>query len=142
LRNAESILKDLHRIAVDNHRCFGCGQEHDCSIHGCAIIREAEALIGKLQADLSQSEVARSDLGKRLAEAQQSLHEVKSELDRLLADVRGLVDVCSLCANTDSIPDCELDGECEKCETPCACHNCDEKASNFVWKRAAGIGGE
>ena len=68
MRNSESILRDLHRISTDNHRCFGCGQEHDCSIHGCAIIREAAALIEGLQGSLTASEEARSELGKRLAD--------------------------------------------------------------------------
>ena len=39
----ESVLRrELQRIAIeDRHRCFGCGFEHNCGIHGCAIIREA-----------------------------------------------------------------------------------------------------
>ena len=135
MRNPESILRDLRRISADNHRCFGCGQEHDCSIHGCAIIREAAALIEGLQDNLAASEEARSELGKRLAEAQQSLHEKTSEFDALLEGVHDCADVCVLCANTDSNPDC--DGECEGCENPCACWQCDEKASKFVWKGMA-----
>lgn len=39
----DSVLRlELRRIAIEaNHRCFGCGFEHNCSLHGCAIIREA-----------------------------------------------------------------------------------------------------
>lgn len=43
--NATQLVKDLRRIMTDNHRCFGCGREHDCSIHGCAIMRDAAAWI-------------------------------------------------------------------------------------------------
>lgn len=72
--NAEWIVKNLRRIAADNHRCFGCGQEHNCSIHGCAIIKEAAAWIERraeqmeeLRQALADSEAARTDLGKRVA---------------------------------------------------------------------------
>ena len=132
MRDAESVLRDLRRISVDNHRCFGCGREHDCGLHGCAIIREAVDLICGLQGALSNSEEARSELGKRLAEAQQRLHEKTSEFDALLEGVHDCADVCVLCAYTDSNPDCN--GECDNCEKPCACWQCDEKASNFLWK--------
>ena len=134
MRDIESILRDLRRISVDNHRCFGCGREHDCSLHGCAIIREAVDLICGLQGSLTNSEEARSSLGKRLAEAQQSLHEVKSDFDRLLEDVRECSDCCVLCARIGEECPSDCDGECEDCETPCSCRDCDEKASKFVWK--------
>ena len=40
--NDEVLRRELRRIAIENqHRCFGCGFEHNCGIHGCAIIREA-----------------------------------------------------------------------------------------------------
>ena len=40
--NDDVLRRELRRIAIEsNHRCFGCGFEHNCSLHGCAIIREA-----------------------------------------------------------------------------------------------------
>lgn len=40
--NDEVLRRELRRISIEaNHRCFGCGFEHNCGIHGCAIIREA-----------------------------------------------------------------------------------------------------
>lgn len=40
--NNDVLRRELRRIAVDpNYSCLGCGFEHNCSIHGCAIIREA-----------------------------------------------------------------------------------------------------
>lgn len=83
MRNAESIITNLRRIASDNHRCFGCGQEHDCSIHGCAIIREGVELIQSLQASLTESEQARSELGQRLALAQSKLYDVEQAAEAL-----------------------------------------------------------
>ena len=41
-------LRQLHRLAIE-HRpeaCLGCGLEHDCSVHGCAVIRKALQLLG------------------------------------------------------------------------------------------------
>ena len=41
-------LRQLHRMAIE-HRpeaCLGCGLEHDCSVHGCAVIRKALRLLG------------------------------------------------------------------------------------------------
>lgn len=43
--NAE-IITQLRRVAIDRHCCLGCGHEHNCGIHGCAIIRAA---IGRLE---------------------------------------------------------------------------------------------
>lgn len=40
--NDAILRRELRRIAIENrHRCFGCGSEHSCGIHGCAIILEA-----------------------------------------------------------------------------------------------------
>ena len=42
LQNDAVLRRELRRIAIeDNDRCFGCGFEHNCGPHGCAIIREA-----------------------------------------------------------------------------------------------------
>ena len=41
-------LRQLHRLAIE-HRpeaCLGCGLEHDCFVHGCAVIRKALRLLG------------------------------------------------------------------------------------------------
>lgn len=41
-------LRKLHRLAIE-HRpeaCLGCGMEHDCSVHGCAVILKALRLLG------------------------------------------------------------------------------------------------
>lgn len=41
-------LRQLRRLAIE-HRpeaCLGCGLEHDCSVHGCAVIRKALQLLG------------------------------------------------------------------------------------------------
>lgn len=39
----KKLLAALKQLKVETGylACLGCGYEHDCGIHGCAIIREA-----------------------------------------------------------------------------------------------------
>ena len=41
------LLEALARLRVETGSlaCLGCGHEHNCSTHGCQILREAAALI-------------------------------------------------------------------------------------------------
>ena len=41
-------LRQLQLLAIERHpeACFGCGMEHDCSVHGCAVILKALRLLG------------------------------------------------------------------------------------------------
>lgn len=43
-----TLVKALNRLKVQTGSlaCLGCGHEHGCSVHGCAIIRAA---VEKLQ---------------------------------------------------------------------------------------------
>ncbi|MBQ5712365.1 MAG: DUF551 domain-containing protein [Oscillospiraceae bacterium] len=57
----ESTIKELRRIMIDNHRCFGCGHEHRCGTRGCAIMRNAadtleaqQGRIAELEAELKE----------------------------------------------------------------------------------------
>ena len=47
-RMMPDVLRQLHRLAIERHpeACFGCGLEHNCSVHGCAVIRKALQLLG------------------------------------------------------------------------------------------------
>ena len=38
------MLRAIRRLKVETGSlaCFGCGYEHNCGIHGCTILREAE----------------------------------------------------------------------------------------------------
>jgi hypothetical protein len=46
----DELVQALRRMKVETGSfvCLGCGHEHDCSIHGCAIIRAAINRIEKL----------------------------------------------------------------------------------------------
>ena len=41
-------LRQLHRLSIERRpeACLGCGLEHNCSVHGCAVIRKALRLLG------------------------------------------------------------------------------------------------
>ena len=43
----EEQVKALRRLKVETGSlaCFGCGHNHHCSVHGCAILREAADLL-------------------------------------------------------------------------------------------------
>ena len=36
----KEFIRQLEVLAVEKRptACFGCGMEHDCSVHGCAVI--------------------------------------------------------------------------------------------------------
>ena len=46
----DELLQALRRLAPETGSlaCLGCGHEHRCSTHGCAIIQAAAALIEAL----------------------------------------------------------------------------------------------
>ena len=45
----QKLCDALRRGSVDAHRCLGCGYEHDCSIHGCRVMKQAADQLEKLQ---------------------------------------------------------------------------------------------
>lgn len=49
----EELLRALRRLSVETGSlaCLGCGYEHNCSIHGCAVIREAVEALKELPND-------------------------------------------------------------------------------------------
>lgn len=46
----KELITALHRMQVETGSlvCLGCGHEHACSTHGCAIIREAAGMLESL----------------------------------------------------------------------------------------------
>lgn len=45
------LIRSLHRLKVETGSlaCWGCGHEHNCGIHGCAIIRQAAERLEELR---------------------------------------------------------------------------------------------
>lgn len=54
-----ALIKALRRLKVmtGSIACLGCGHEHNCGIHGCAIIREAAAKLGYFNTVFSEDAV-------------------------------------------------------------------------------------
>lgn len=55
------LIKALQRLKVETGSiaCLGCGHEHNCGIHGCAIIREAAEKLGDFNAVFDDDTVVR-----------------------------------------------------------------------------------
>lgn len=53
LRELVGLSLRLHELAIHTgdlkHSCLGCGYEHDCGIHGCAVLLAAEDAVIKLK---------------------------------------------------------------------------------------------
>lgn len=61
------LIKALRRLKVDTGSiaCLGCGHEHNCGIHGCAIIREAAERLDDFNAVFNEATIVRL-AGQRL----------------------------------------------------------------------------
>lgn len=55
------LIKALRslKIQTNSFACLGCGHEHNCGIHGCAIIREAAEKLGDFNAVFNEDTVAK-----------------------------------------------------------------------------------
>lgn len=55
------LIKALRRLKVrtGSIACLGCGHEHNCGIHGCAIIRDAAEKLGDFNAVFNEDTVVR-----------------------------------------------------------------------------------
>lgn len=57
------LIKALRRLKVETGSiaCLGCGHEHNCGIHGCAIIREAAETLDDFNAVFNEATIVRLD---------------------------------------------------------------------------------
>lgn len=58
MMSGNDLIAALRRLKVQTGSlvCLGCGREHNCGIHGCAILRETIAFVEKkLAEDKSRS---------------------------------------------------------------------------------------
>ena len=54
---ANELIKALRRLKVQtgSRACLGCGYEHNCGIHGCAILREAIERVASFQKTFNEN---------------------------------------------------------------------------------------
>ena len=52
---SDELIKVLHRLEVQTGSlaCLGCGHEHGCSVHDCAIIRSAADMLEQQQNEIA-----------------------------------------------------------------------------------------
>lgn len=53
----QELIKTLRRLMIETGSlaCLGCGYEHSCGIHGCAVIRQAAERLEELTREKNQS---------------------------------------------------------------------------------------
>ena len=109
------LLQALARLRVDTGSlaCLGCGHEHNCSTHGCAILRAAADLIKRLTAENAKAEAERDAL----------IEQIKARRS------------CLECKHFDY---CEFDDatviDCMSCVTKnCPCYQCGN-SSRWEWR--------
>lgn len=59
----EELAAALRRMKVETGSlvCLGCGKEHDCSTHGCAILREASERLQDIADETADLRVCNPD---------------------------------------------------------------------------------
>lgn len=118
----QELIQALNRLKVETGSlaCLGCGHEHNCGVHGCAVIREA---------------------ADRLTAVLGELEQVTRERDAAIADLKEIVggeEICLFCTHN---VDCgeyaekchEFDFDCKACNAVCRCRDCHYN-SNWQWR--------
>ena len=92
----EKLLKALGRLAVETGSlaCLGCGWEHDCGVHGCAILRGVKSAL--------EEEETRAD------EAEAALAAAVRDMEAMALTIRRRTDY-----DTECCPFCRYDGPAE-----------------------------
>ena len=143
------LLEALARLRVETGSlaCLGCGLEHNCSTHGCQILREAAAQLEHFTAEnralrnalatkpTKLSLYARATyLREMVKELNAQREKTEAERDALLEQIKARRS-CLDCKHFDS---CEFDDatviDCMNCVTKnCPCYRCGN-SSRWEWR--------
>ena len=132
------LLEALARLRVETGSlsCLGCGREHNCSTHGCAILRAAADLIERLTAENAdlRKEIEWKDMVIALAQKEQA--KAEAERDALLPYAKEYG--CETCKNEKACFVQTREGvtvSCVKCPVPdtCPCSQCKD-CGNWEWR--------
>lgn len=130
------LLEALARLRVETGSlaCLGCGHEHNCSTHGCAILRAAADLIERLTAEVAdlRKELEWKDMV--IALAQKELAKAEAERGALIEQIKERHD-CRDCKHNDF---CDFDSytflDCMNCVLEvCPCAGCFD-SSRWEWR--------
>ena len=111
--NYEEIVKWLrsNKVETGSLLCLGCGHEHNCGIHGCAVMRAASDAMENLQTEnaalrrtIDNLTSAQAVVLKEFEAKLEELAEVKAERDAAVEDIRKILTseyggICEFCAN-------------------------------------------
>lgn len=143
------LLEALARLRVETGSlaCLGCGREHNCSTHGCQILREAAAQLEHFTAEnralrnalatkpTKRSLYARATyLREMVKELNAQREKTEAERDALLEQIKARRS-CLDCKHFDY---CEFDDatviDCMNCVTKnCPCYQCGN-SSRWEWR--------
>ena len=139
------LLEALARLRVEpgSLACLGCGREHNCSTHGCQILREAAALIEDqaitirgLRFRLTGYHMEDSFNRGLLAAESQRRRKAEAERDALLPYAKEYG--CETCKNEKACFVQTREGvtvSCVKCPVPdtCPCSQCKD-CGKWEWR--------
>lgn len=145
----EELLKALARLRVETGSlaCLGCGYEHNCSVHGCALLSEAWATLDYLRRredalydEVKELWVEVNSRGNALRAVEQKRAEAEDERDALLPYAKEYG--CDTCANEKACFVTTREGvtvSCVKCPVPdaCPCSKCKDR-DNWKWRGLPG----
>lgn len=143
------LLEALARLRVETGSlaCLGCGREHNCSTHGCQILREAAAQLEHFTAEnralrnalatkpTKRSLYARATyLREMVKELNAQREKTEAERDALIEQIKERHD-CMDCKHNDF---CEFDSDtvfdCMNCvQEGCPCAGCCD-SSCWEWR--------
>ena len=137
------LLKALARLRVETGSlaCLGCGYEHNCSVHGCQLLREAAAQLEHFAAEnralrnaLATKPTKRSHdahityLRETVKELNDRREKAEAERDAALADLADARS-CKTCKYA-----CDT-RDCSSCKSKtCKCRECHLDKNAWKWR--------
>lgn len=139
------LLEALARLRVETGSlaCLGCGREHNCSTHGCQILREAAAQLEHFTAEnralrnalatkpTKRSLYARATyLREMVKELNAQREKTEAERDAAIVDLK-ISSGCASCKYHCS--DATFCCDCTKKQN-CKCMSCSLGLTNWKWR--------
>ena len=110
------------KVETGSLLCLDCGHEHNCGIHGCAVMRAAADAMENLQTEnaalrrqIENLTSAQAVMVKEFDKKLEELAQVKAERDAAVVDLES-VGICDFCGNwvhRDGKMFCGKKGKCE-----------------------------
>ena len=119
----EDMMRQLRILEIERRpeACLGCGHEHSCSVHGCAVINDAATELADKDAEIAslKSENERIRQNSVSKEAYQMMCEERDAAvnDLSLTNTRKFNNPCEICKhNGEKCEPVDLQSVCYKWE--------------------------